>query len=90
MPAQFVEDTLFIPSFTFSLSDKNQVLVAVWFNIRVFNSIPLVYLSIFEPIPSCFQDYSSVKELEVRGGDASRSSFIVQDSFGYPGVTSNF
>ena len=37
------------------------------------------------PEPSWFQDYSSVIELEVRDGDASRSSFIVQASFGYPG-----
>ena len=28
---------------------------------------------------------SSVVEFEVRDGDASRSSFIVQDCFGYPG-----
>ena len=46
-------------------------------NIRVFNSVPFVYLSIFVPIPSCFQYYSSVIELEVRDGDVSRSSFIV-------------
>ena len=30
------------------------------------------------PIPGCFQYYSSVIEFEVRDGDASRSSFIVQ------------
>ena len=51
----------------------------------VFNSIPLFYLSIFVPIPSCFQNYGSIIELEVRDGDASRRSFIVKSCFGYPG-----
>ena len=37
-------------------------------------------------IPSCFHYYSSIIELDIRDGDASRSSFIVQDCFGYTGV----
>ena len=37
-------------------------------------------------IPGCFHYYSSVVELEVRDRDASRSSFIVEDCFGYPVV----
>ena len=36
------------------------------------------------PIPSCFYYCISVVEFEVRDGDASRSSFIVWDCFGYP------
>ena len=83
MPAPFVEDVLFVPSYKFGLFVKNQVFIGVWGNIRVFNSIPVVYQSIFVPVSSCFQDYSSVIEFEVRDGDASRSSFIVQGCFGY-------
>ena len=37
------------------------------------------------PVPGCFQYCSSVVEFQVRDCDASRSSFIVQDCFGYPG-----
>ena len=51
----------------------------------VFNLIPLVNLSIFMPVPSCFHYCSSVIELDVRDGDASASSFIIQDCFGYLG-----
>ena len=58
----------------------------VWINIRVFDLIPLVLLSIFMPIPGCFQYCSSVVEFEVRDCDASKSSFIVQDCFDYPGI----
>ena len=35
------------------------------------------------PIPGRFQYYSSVVEFEVRDCDVFRSSFIVQDCFGY-------
>ena len=56
----------------------------VWIDIRVFYSVPLVLLSVLMPIPGCFQYCSSVVEFEVRDCDASRSSFIVQDCFGYP------
>ena len=71
MPAPFVEDVPFVPSYKFGLFVKNQVFIGVWGNIRVFNSIALVYQSIFVPIPSCFQDHSSIIELEIGDGDAS-------------------
>ena len=58
--------------------------IGLWVKVRVFYSIPLVNFSVFMPIPSCFHYCSSVIELDVRDGDASGSSFIVQDCFGYP------
>ena len=57
----------------------------VWINIRVFDSVPLVVLSVLMLIPGCFQYCSSVVEFEVRDYDASRSSFTVQHCFDYPG-----
>lgn len=50
----------------------------------------LIHLSVFMPIPCYFYYYSSVIELEVRNGDASGSSFTVQDYFSYPGVVCLF
>ena len=85
MPAPFVEDALFVPAYIFGLFVKNQLFIGVWVNFKVFKSIPLVYLSIFVPIPSCFQDHSSIIEVEIKDGDASGSSFIVQGCFSYPG-----
>ena len=41
-------------------------------------------LSIFMPIPCCYYYYCSAVQLEIRDGDTSRSSFIVQDCFSYP------
>ena len=60
--------------------------MGVWINIRVFNLIPLVHLSVFMPISNSFHYYSSIVELEVRDCDTSGSSFTVQGSFGYPGL----
>ena len=37
------------------------------------------------PIPCGFYYYSSAGQLDVRDGDSSGSSFIVQDCLGYPG-----
>ena len=83
--APFVEDSFFFPVYNFSFFVKNQVFICVWMFVRVFNSIPLIHMIVFMPIPSCFYYYSSIVELEVSYGDASRSSFILQDCFGYTG-----
>ena len=58
----------------------------MWIDIQVFDLVPLVLLSVLMPIPGCFQYCSSVVEFDVRDCDASRSSFIVQYCFGYPGI----
>ena len=60
---------------------KNGLFIDIWINIWIFDLIPLVNLSVFMTIPSCFHYCSSLIELDVRDGDASRSSFIVQDWF---------
>jgi hypothetical protein len=40
-------------------------------------------MSVSVPIPCRFYQYCSVVQLEVRNSDSARSSFIVQDCFGY-------
>ena len=61
---------------------KNQMFTGVLINMQVFNSIPLVNLSVFMPVSNCFHYCSSEIELDVRDEDAARCSFIVQDYFG--------
>jgi len=69
----------------FSSFVKDQVIIGVWVNFWVFNSIPLIYLPVSVPISYNFYHYCSVILLEVRDGDSPRSSFIVEYSFRYPG-----
>jgi hypothetical protein len=51
----------------------------------VFNSFPLVYLSVTVPIPCSFYLSCSVLQLVFRDDDSPRRSFIVDISFCYPG-----
>ena len=62
---------------------KNYVFIGLWINIWFFNSGTLVLLSVLMPIPGCFQYCSSVVEFGVSDFDGSRSSFIIQNYFGY-------
>jgi hypothetical protein len=50
----------------------------------VFSLIPLINHSVSIPIPCSFYCYCSVVQFEIRDGDASRSSSVVQDHFSYP------
>jgi hypothetical protein len=49
----------------------------------VFNSIPLIYLSITVPLPGRFHHNFFVVQLEVKNGDNIRGSFIVENSLCY-------
>ena len=59
MPAPLVKYAFFFPFDSFCFFVKNQVFVGVWINIQVFDSVPLILLSIFMLIPDCFQCCSS-------------------------------
>ena len=48
--------------------------------------VPLIYISVFVPIPYCLDDCGFVVEPEVRQVDSSSSILLSQDSFGYSRV----
>ena len=83
MPAPFVENAVF-PLDGFRYSVKDQVTIDVWVQFWVFNSIPLIYLSVAVPVPCIFYHNCSVVQLEVRDGDSTRGAFFVENSFCYP------
>ena len=84
-PAPFVENAVFFPLVGFSLSVKDQVTIAVWVCLQVFNSIPLIFLPITVPISCSFYHYCPVVQIEFRDRGSHRSSFIVENIFHYPG-----
>ena len=63
---------------------KNQVSIGMLICAWVSYSVSLIYLSVFMAMICCFHYYSSLIEIEIRVGDTSGSSFIVQDCFSYP------
>jgi hypothetical protein len=74
----------YFPLNGFSSLVKDQVTIGVWIHFWVFNSIPLIYLSVTVPVPCSFYHSCSVVQLNVRHGDCTRGSFIVENSFCYP------
>jgi hypothetical protein len=66
------------------------VFIGVWVYFWVFDSIPLIDMPISLPIPFVFYCYYLVVHVEVRVSDSSRSSFIVENCFGYPEFLSFF
>ena len=77
MPVPFVKDAFFPQFYNFRFFVKNQVFIGLCINIWVFDSTPLVNISVFVPIPSSFHSCSSVTEFEVGDGNACGSTFIV-------------
>jgi hypothetical protein len=73
------------PLESFSSFVKDQVTTGMWVYFWVFSSIPLIYLPATVPIPWSFYHSFSVVQLEVMDGDSPRSTFIVKNSFHYPG-----
>jgi hypothetical protein len=74
----------FFPLDGFSSFVKDQMTIGVWVHFWVFNSIPLIYQSVAVPVPCSFYQNCSVVQLEVRHGDSTRGSFIVENSVCYP------
>ena len=66
----------------------------MWVHFWIFNSVPLIYLPVTVSIPCSFvfvfvfvfNHNCFVVQLEVRDGDSLRISFIVENSFPYPGI----
>ena len=71
MPASFVKDKLSIDA---------------WIYLWAFYFVPLIFISVFVPVPYCLDDCGFVGEPEVRQVDSSSSILLSQDHFGYSRV----
>ena len=63
------------------LQDKGSI--CVWIYLWAFYFVPLIYISVFVPVPHCLDDCGFVVEPEVRQVDSSSSILLSQDCFGY-------
>ena len=71
MLVSLVKDAFIFSLYLFDFFDINQVYIVVWFNVKDFDLTPLVHVSVFMPIPSCFNYNNSIIEFKVRDSDAS-------------------
>ena len=62
---------------------KDKVSVGAWIYLWAFYFVPLIYISVFVPVPYCLDDGGFVVEPEVRQVDSSSSILLSQDCFGY-------
>ena len=74
----------FSPLYIFASFVKDKVFLGLWIYWWSFCFVPLIYISVFVPVP-CLDDGSSVVESEVRQIDSSSSILLSQDCFGYLG-----
>ena len=59
-PAPFIEEAFFAPLHIFDSFVKNKVPVGAWVYFWAFYLVPLVYISVFVPVPYYLDDYSIV------------------------------
>ena len=62
---------------------EDKVTTGSWIYLWAFYSVPLIYISVFVPVPHCLVDCGFVVEPEVRQVDSSSSILLSQDCFGY-------
>ena len=62
---------------------KDKVSIGAWIYLWAFHFVPLIYISVFVPVPYCLDDFGFVVEPEVRQADFPSSILLSQDCFGY-------
>ena len=82
----FLHCTFLSPLYIFVSFVKDKVSIGMWIYLWAFYFVPLIYVSVFVPIPYCLDDCGFVVEPEVRQVDSSSSILFSQDCFGYSRV----
>ena len=83
--APLTEEAVFSPLYILALFIKDKVTICTWVYLWAFYPVPLIYISVFVPVPYCLDCCSFVVQSEVREPDASSSIFLSQGCFGYSG-----
>ena len=84
-PAPFLEKTVFSPFYSLVSFVIDHLIIGAWIYFWASYPVPLIYISVFVPVPYCFDDFSFVVWSEVSEPDSSSSVFLSQDYFGYSG-----
>ena len=62
---------------------KDKVSIGAWIYLWASYFVPLIYISVFVPVPYCLDDCGFVVEPEIRQVDSSSCILLSQDCFGY-------
>ena len=55
-PAPLIEEAVFPPLCILAASVKDKVSIGSWIDLWAFYSVPLIYISVFVPVPYCLDD----------------------------------
>ena len=78
-----LKEIIFSPFYILASFVKNKVSIGAWIYLWAFCFVPLIYISVFVPVPYCLDDHGFVVEPEVRQVDSSSSILVSQYCFGY-------
>src|SRR5574340_16670 len=78
-----LKEIVFSLLYIFASFVKDKVSIGAWIYLWPFYCVPLIYISVFVPVPYCLDDCGFVVEPEVRQVDSSSSSLLSKDCFGY-------
>ena len=59
-PASFIEEAVFALLYSLASFAKNKIPIGTWVYFWAFYLVPLVYISVFVPVPNCLDDCSFV------------------------------
>ena len=76
-------EVVFSPLYILASFVKDRVFIGAWIYLWAFYFVPLIYMSVFVPVPYCLDDSGFIVEPEVRQVDSSSSVLLSQDCFGY-------
>ena len=74
---------LFSPLYILASFVKDNVSIGAWVYLWAFYFVPLIYISVFVPVPYCLDYCGFVVQPEVKQVDSSSSILVSQDCFGY-------
>ena len=66
LPAKLVKEIVFSPLYILASFVKDKVSIGAWIYLWAFYFVPLIYISLFVPVPYCHDDCSFVVQSEVR------------------------
>ena len=76
------KEIVFSPLYILATFVKYKLSIGVWIYLWAFYFVPLIYISVFVPVPYCPDDCSFVVKTEVRQVVSSRSILCSEDRFG--------
>ena len=82
---RLIEETVFSPSYILASFIIDHLTISAWVYFWAFQPVPLIYNSVFVPVPYCLDHCSFTVQFEAREPNSPSSTFLSQDCLGSSG-----